>query len=240
MAMEITNNYTNAYENTYAAQKQENTSKTESKETGSDYFNSLKKLVPSVDCRIGNTYASAKSGKTLTINPKLLEKMQKDPKFEKEMKELIKGVESMTKLSESINRASGWKTVYRHSYIDENGNYSHFALVRNEAGYKMSDKLREERRKNTEKFMKKSKEKAAKRKKELQEKLEEKRIEKEEEKTSRAEKLIKDKVVSSQDGLIYMDDAEMREMMEAMKEDSIDQTDTKEQSAVGANLDLQV
>lgn len=161
----------------------------------------------------------------MTINPKLLEKMQRDPEFEKEMKELIKGVEMMTKFSESLNKATGWKTVYRHSYIDENGKYSHFALIRNEAGYKMSEKLRKERRENSEKLIEKIKAKSAKRKEELQEALEE-------------------KIAASKDGRIYMDDAEFREIIEAIKEDSAiedtNKANTKEQPTVGANLDMQV
>ena len=212
MAMEITNNYVSVYKSTYTAQKQQTSkqqvpnqqaaSKTETKEAttvkknagdatnNSDYFNNLTKLAPSVDCRIGTTYATVKNGKTLTINPKVLEKMQSDPEFEKEMKELIKGVEMMTKFSESLNKASGWTTVYRHGYIDENGKYTHFALVRNEAGYKMSDKLREERRKSSEKLMAKIKEKSAKRKEELQKSLEEKRTTKREAKTSKTKKSL--------------------------------------------------
>lgn len=43
-----------------------------------EYVNELAKLVPSVELKVGNTFASAKSGKTLTINPQLLEKMQSD------------------------------------------------------------------------------------------------------------------------------------------------------------------
>ena len=163
MAMGITNNF----------------SKTETKEAAViwkngvaasdniDYLNELSKLAPSVKFRIGITHASAKSGKTLTINPKLMERMQNDPEFEKEMKELIKGVELMTKFSESLNKATGRTTVFRHGYIDENGKYSHIAIVRNEAGYKMSAKLREERRRASENLAKRIKERTAKRKREL-------------------------------------------------------------------------
>ena len=259
MAMEITNNYNNVYESTYGTQKQQTAKKEETKETAAakksshtetsnnDYFSMLKKLAPSVEVRIGNTYATGRNGKTLTIDPRVLEKMQKDPKFEKEMKELIKGVEKMTKISEGLNKATGWRTVYRHSYIDANGKYTAIAQTRNEAGYKMSDKLREERKKNSEKFIKKAKEKAAKRKKELQEALEEKIAEKkekktEEEKTSKAEKIIKEKIAASKDGRIYMEDAEFREIVEAIKEDNADtaQTDKEKPPAVGRNLDLQV
>lgn len=257
MAMEITNNYSNVYESTYTAQrqqasKQQTASKTEANETaaarknpgattnGSDYFNSLAKLAPSVDCRIGTTYATDKSGKTLTINPRLLEKMQSDPEFEKEMKELIKGVEMMTKFSESLNKATGWTTVFRHGYIDENGKYSHFAVVRNDYMYKMSDKLREERKKNTEKLMERIKEKAAKRKEELQEALVEKKAGKEEKKTGKAEKLISQKIAASEDGMIYIDDADFREIIEAIKEDNAENADKKERPMVGMNLDMQI
>ena len=127
-----------------------------------DYFGQLAKLAPSVDCRIGTTYATGRSGKTLTIDPRLLKKMQNDPEMEKEMKELIKGVEMMTKFMDGIYKASGKTVVFRHSYIDENGKYRAYSCVKSDD--RMSRKLREERRKNFEKFIAKTKEKAAKRK----------------------------------------------------------------------------
>lgn len=257
MAMEITNNYSSVYESTYAAQKQQETkkeaaSKAETKGTvvtqknagaaadSSEYFRQLAKLAPSVEFRIGNTFSTAKSGKTLTINPALLKKMQNDPEQKKETMELIKGVEFMTKFMDGIYKASGKTVVFRHSYIDENGKYRAYSCVKSDD--RMSKKLREERRKNFEKFMAKTKEKAAKRKEELQKSLEEKRAEKREEKTNRAEKLINEKIAASEDGMIYMDDTEFREILDAMKEDSVDvnKANTKEQPAVGVNLDLQV
>lgn len=249
MAMEITNNYssyasqyiagnctTNGIKKKYTEQTSETANSSKSKSTA-EYMSELARLVPSVDMKVGNTYSTAKSGKTLTINPKLLEEMQNDPEKEKEMKELIKGVESMTKLMDGIYKASGWKVEYRHGYIDENGKYRAVSCVRNEFMYNLSDNLREERRKNSEKLIEKTKEKAAEKKKELEEALEEKRIEKGDEKTGKAEKLIKEKIADSKDGIIYMGDADFREIMETMKEDN---ADTKGQPAVGANLDLQV
>lgn len=132
MAMEIANSYS-AYENTYAAQKQETAkqrtaSTKENSETvatqknsavgngkvksTADYAKELEKLVPSVEFRVGNACVSDKSGKSLTVNSKLLEKMQNDPQKEKDMKDMIKGVESMSKLAESLTKASGWTIVY--------------------------------------------------------------------------------------------------------------------------------
>lgn len=264
MAMEIIGNY-----NSYAAQSMAGSSmanstkkkesektqqrpETEATKAGSssrrttDYANELSKLVPSVGFRVGNSYASDKEGKTLTVNPKLLEKMQNDPELEKEMKELIKGVESMTKLSERLNQATGWKTVFRHSYIDENGNYRHIALIRNEFMLNMSDELREERKKNSEKLLEKQKENAAKKKEELEEKAEEKLLEEktadESQKTDygKAEQLLSEKINESEDGIVHMNDAEFREIVAAIEEESAGRADAKEQVQPGASVDLRI
>lgn len=255
--MEITNNYSNyvaqsmAGNNAADAAKKKETEKTQ-ETTGSskskstaDYANELAKLVPSVDFCIGNSFASAKSGKTLTVNPKLLEKMQNDPKQAKETKELIKGVESMTRLMNSIYSGSGWTVVYKHSYIDENGKYCSTALIRNDYMLNLSDKLREERKKNSEKLLERSKEKAADKEEELQEANTEKQlleVEKaEEDKTSdKAEQLLMDKAENSEDGIIYLNDEDMKTIMETIKEDATEQTTDKDTMTVGANLDLQV
>lgn len=150
---------------------------------------------------------------------------------------MIQGVEAATKLLDSIYKASGWTVVYRHGYIDENGKYSSCAYVRNDFMLNMSDKLREERRKNSEKLIEKSKEKLVKKKEELQEALEEKKTEKED-KTSKAEKLINDKIAASKDGIIYLYDTDMKEILETLKENNTGKTDSKAQMQVGANLDL--
>lgn len=233
MAMEINQNY-----NSYAAQsmaqnngvnntKKNETEKTQQKaessksESTAEYAKKLAKLVPSVEFKVGSGYATAKNGKTLTVSPALLQKMQNDPEKEKEMKELIKGVESMTRLSESLNKATGWTTVFRHSYIDENGEYRHIALIRNDFMLNMSDKLREERRKNAEKLLEKQKETASEKKEALEEKMEE-------------------KMAASKDGIIYMDDTEFKTLLEAIKEENEEKDDKKAQTQVGANIDLQV
>lgn len=279
MAMEIMNNYNNAYENTYAAQKQQATAK--KKETSgaaatqknsgtginktkntAEYMKELEKLAPSVEFRTGNTYAADKTGKTLTINPKLLEDMQNDPEKEKEMKEMIKGVESMTKLMDGIYKASGWSVVYRHSYIDENGKYRAIAYVRNDFMYNMSDKLREERKKNSEKLIEKSKEKAAEKKKELQETLEKEKTETEEKKVGgeqeksgiviikedtpqeKAEKMLLEKIENldnSSNGEIYFDNDDMQVIIDAVREDAQGKIDkVKDPVVAGNNFDMQI
>jgi len=253
MAIEISNNYSsyaaqsmvgNSASGSIKKKETENTSEaagsSKSKSTA-DYVNELAKLVPSVELKVGNSFQTAKSGKTLTINPKLLEKMQNDPEKEKEMKELIKGVESMTKLMDRINNASGWTVVFRHSYIDENGKYRETALVRNDFMLNMSDKLREERQKNSEKLIEKSKEKAAEKKEDVEEPLEEKTAKAEEKSAyDMAEQLINEKIAASKDGMIYLNDTDIRTIIEAAQEDDTGKAQEKEPPKVGANLDLKV
>ena len=186
-----------------------------------DYAKELAKLVPSVEFKVGNSFSTAKSGKTLTVNPKLLEKMQNDPEQAKETKELIRGVESATKLMDGIYKASGWTVVYRHSYIDENGKYCAIACVRNDFMLNMSDKLREERKKNSEKLIEKMKEKAA-------------------EKKEKLEEILEEKISASKDGTIYLNDTDMKTIIEAAQEEDAGKTTVKAQPQVGVNLDLKI
>lgn len=249
MAMEITNNYSS-----YAAQSRgDNTKKKETEKTQetaesgkskntTEYANELAKLVPSVDFKVGSGCSSAKSGKTLTISPKLLEKMQNDPEQAKETKELIRGVESAMNLIDSINKASGWTVVYKHSYIDENGKYHSVGYYRNDFMLNMSDKLREERRKNSEKLLEKTKEKAAEKKEKLEETLEEKKTEKAEEGSAydKIEQLINEKMAASKDGTIHLNDTDMKTIIEAAREEGAGKNAVREQAQVGANLDLKI
>lgn len=282
MAMEINSAYNNVYESAYVAQKQETAKKQaasgkETSETASAQKNStigndkakstagyakeLEKLVPSVESRIGNACVSAQSGKSLTVNPKLLEKMQNDPKTKKDMEGMIKGVESMTKLMDGIYKASGWSVVYRHSYIDENGKYSAIACVRNDFMLNMSDKLREERRENSEKLIEKTKEKAAEKEKELQEALEGNKTETEDKKTNgeqeksdiiivkentpleKVEQMLLEKLENSENGEIYLDDDDMQKIIEAAREQEEEQAGKKQgnhANVIGANLDMKI
>ena len=226
MAMEISNNYNYATQSIMESNTANSTKKKETKkitETAgnskakqtTDYANRLAKLVPSADFRIGNACSSAKSGKSLTVNPKLLEKMQNDPEKEKDMKDLIKGVEFMTKLSESIAKATGWTIVYQHSYIDENGKYYLRMQTRNDGMLKLSDKLRKERQENSEKLIEKSKEKA--------------------------EQMLLEKINHSESGEIYLNDNDMRTIINAAKEEAKEQPNkAKNPVAADGNFDMHI
>ena len=281
MGMEINSAYNNVYESVYAAQKQETakkqaasgkeTSETASaqknSEAGNDkaksvagYAKELEKFVPSVEFRVGNACASAQRGKSLTVNPKLLEKMQNDPKTKKDMEDMIKGVESMSKLAESLTKASGWTIVYQHSYIDENGKYHCRMQTRNDGMLKLSDKLREERKKNSEKLLEKTKERAAEKQEELQEALEgnktktEENTDREQEKSGiitvkentpmeKVEQMLLEKLENSENGEIYLDDDDMQKVIETAREQEEEQAGKKQgnhANVIGANLDMKI
>ena len=168
--------------------------------------------------------------------------MQKDPKKEKEMKELIRGVESAVNMLDSVMNASGWSVVFKHDYIDENGKYRQIALVRNDFMLNMSDKLREERRKNSEKLIEKTKEKAAEKKKESQDALEEKLTIKEDEKTTpdRVEQFLDEKITDSKDNTVLLNEEDIETIIEIAEDNNAEQTNVKNHMQVGSNLDLKI
>lgn len=240
MSMEITGNY-GSYTATYAdgtkkaaadsiGKSQAEVEKSKN-EQNKEYMSSLEKLAPSVKFGLGYGLSSAKYGKTLQINPKLLEKMQNDPEQEKEMKELIAGVEKAMKIAGAMNKAGGWETKYSHWYIDENGKCWHSACtVKDDT---MNKKLREQSRKNSEKLIEKTRANAKKKKKELQELLEKKKTEQ-----SEAEQILKEKMEAAKDGIIYMDDADTKKLMEAINEADKDISNRDKSFAAGTAIDM--
>ena len=106
----------------------------------------------------------------------------------------------------------------------------------------MSDKLREERKKNSEKLLERAKEKAAEKKEKLEEALEERKAEKAEDGSAynKAEQLINEKMSESKDGTIYLNDTDIRTIIEAAQEEDAGKTVVKDQPQVGANLDLKI
>ena len=158
------------------------------------------------------------------------------------MKELIKGVESAVNMLDSVMNASGWSVVFKHDYIDENGKYRQIALVRNDFMLNMSDKLREERRKNSEKLIEKTKEKAVEKKKELEDALEEKRTIKEDKKTTpdKVEQFLDEKITDSKDNTVLLNEEDIKTIIEIAKDNNMEQTNVKDQMQVGSNLDLKI
>ena len=282
MAMEITNNYsrygmqsvagsgmTNSMQKKAADRASETTGNSKPQSTA-EYMSELAKLVPSMECRVGNGFSSAKKGRTLTINPKLLEKMQNDPEAEKQYTELIKNIEMAEKtVGAYYNAMGGYVERTSHWYIDENGKYTHFGYVRRDD--KLNKKLREEAKKNAEKLVEKNREKVAEKRKRLEEamkkRLEEKRKEASEEKASEKEEskeiimneseslqepastvdgikqvveLLEEKHEKSMDGSVFFDTRDMQKIMDAVKGEEQEEGQEGGQTARAAGRDVTV
>ena len=88
----------------------------------------------------------------------------------------------------------------------------------------------------------KTREKSAEKQKEFQEKLEEKRTGQEDGTATpnKAEQLLEEKMSASKDGTIYLNDTDMKTIIEAVQEEDAGKTTVKDQPQVGANLDLKI
>ena len=278
MAMEITNNYS-AYENTYAAQKKGagNPDKTAAgntevkqsavgKYSNEEYLKNLQKQVPYMKLQIGQGINLQNDGKVniVDINPKLLEKMQNDPAAAKEYTQRLKDVERALKFADNFSKSMGHTVVCSHSYIDENGKFSHFAVVVKKD--LLNEKLRKEAEENAKKQIEKTRENARKKTEQLTEQLEEKAEEaKEAEKEKepditaesdalkdngatqpdalqdKAEQMLLEKLNHSDNGEIYIDDEEMQLIIQSATEDEQGRSDKIKNPVVsGNNFDMQV
>lgn len=266
MAIAGVNNYNSVYENTYASSRKEAAKKEETKETAAlqkstetakkssneEYLKTLQKQVPYIKLQTGYGINTNNDGKVnvVDVNPKLLEKMQNDPKAAKEYTQRLKDVESCAKFFNNFFDSRGFDVVCRHDYLDENGNYTNFTItVRKDA---LNEKLRKEALENAEKRIEKSREKARENAGQLAEKLEEKAEEgeKPEEKKvikedgtailNKAEQLLEEKMSASKDGTIYLNDTDMKTIIEVAQEEDAGKTTVKNQPQVGANLDLKI
>jgi len=249
MSMEITNNYSSyvaqsVVDNTKKKETEKTpaATKTGNTESTSDYLSRLQKQVSYMTLEVGSGLSMVRDNKvnTLTVNPKLLEKMQNDPEKAKEYTQRLKDIENAQKFVDGYMKAKGSTTKFSHWYVDENGDYSHIAYYEHDNTF--YKKLSEKSRENIEKHIKKTREKAAEKQKAFQEKLEEKRTDKEDEPTvtNKTEQLLNDKMAASKDGTIYLNDTDIRTIIEAAQEVQADKTAMKEQSQIGVNLDLKI
>ncbi len=228
MAVTGVSNYNSIYEDVYASSRKE----TAKKGSNEEYLKSLQKQVPYMKLQIGQGVNTKNDGKVdvLDISPKLLEKMQNDPKAAKEYTQRLKDVESAHKYVDNFLKATGSTVICSHAYVDENGNYCNFTVsVRKDA---LNEKLRKEAQENAEKRIEKSRENARENAGQLAEKMEEKAVQ------SKAEQLLEEKIASSKDGTIYLYDTDMKTIIGAAKEDNAVKANTKQQAQVGANMDL--
>lgn len=221
MAITGVNSYNSIYENTYAASGKEAAKKISKEE----YLKSLQKQVPYMKLQIGYGLNTNNDGKVnvLEVNPKFLEKMQRNPKIAEEYTQRLKDIEAATKWVDGFEKSMGYTAVVRHGYVDENGNFSNFAVVVRKD--ELNEKLRKEAQENTEKQMEKTRENVRKKAEQLSENMAEK-----------AERLLSEKLADSDNGEVYLDNNEMQLIADAAKE----RTANKTIHAIGQNLDYKI
>ncbi len=264
MAITGVGSYNSVYENTYALSKKEAVKKEETKETAvmkksaeaakkssnEEYLKSLQKQVPYMKLQIGYGINTNNDGKVnvLDVNPKLLEKMQNDPKAAKKYTQRLKDIEAATKWVDNYMKSMGSTVIVRHCYVDENGNFSNFSIsIRKD---ELNERLRKEAQKNAEEQIEKLREKAREKAEQIAEKPEEKAREKTEQiaekpeekarekagqiaekseekvkekdaelgKAEKAEKLLADKLEKAEGGRVLLDNDDMQKIIEAARE----------------------
>lgn len=187
---EIRNAYGGIYESAYAPSKKETVKQEENgelrqtEETGKissgEYLKSIQKQVPYVKLETGFGLSMKKDKRAgvITVNPKLLEKMKNDPEAAKKYTQTLKDIERAEKTGDAYYNALGG-VVERtsHWYVDENGNFTHFAYVRRDD--KLNKKIRKETQEKSEEFIEKTRKRAVEARKEqkkaMAERLEEKK-----------------------------------------------------------------
>lgn len=237
---------------TAAAQKSAETAKNSSNE---EYLKNLQKQVPYMKLQIGYGLNTNNDGKVnvLDVSPKLLEKMQNDPKAAKEYTQRLKDIEAATKWLDNYKKSIGHTVIVRHGYVDENGNFSNFSIsVRKD---ELNEKLRKEAQENAEKRIGKTRENARKKADQLSENMEKKaeEAEKEQDRTGiivvksdanqdKAERLLAEKLENAKDGRILLDNDDMQKVIEAAREHDERQVEKQGNRAneTGANLDLKI
>lgn len=275
MAFSGVGSYANAYENLYVSKrnesnvsKQTKTSETDGtsaaktetakKSSNEEYLKSLQKQVPYIKLQTGYGLNANNDGKinVVDVNPKLLEKMQKDPEAAKEYTQRLKDIESATKWVDGWEKSMGYTAIVRHGYVDENGKFSSFAVVVRKD--ELNEKLRKEAQENAEKQIEKTRENARQKAEQIAEKLEEKAEEAEETEgkkaisegtqdenntaKNKAEKLLAEKLEQTGDGEVYLDDENMQTLIEAAKEKEAEQLVKKSvgKEVEGTNFDMKI
>ena len=249
MAISSVNTYNAVAENTYATQKKQilekektksTTTAKESKINTDEYVRKLQKQVKDLSLEVGtglNTKKDKMVG-AVTINPKLLEKMQNDPKAEREYTQMLQWIQRAESIVGSYYSSIG-NVVERtsHWYMDENGNLVSFGHVRIEN--KFDKELRKQADENAKKLIEKTREKAKEKAEELQERLDSiKETKADKSAESKAEKILSEKFSNAVDGELYLNETDMKPILQAIS--SEEQEKMKVEPGVGMNLDLKI
>lgn len=228
MAVTGISNYNNAYENIYAAKKEE-TKETSNAKKGS-YLNQLQDKYSDFDITAGTFSKGQISSKNkgfqgVMVSSAYLAKAENDEKTAKDLDEMLSGVESAQKWLQNAFERDGLELVSCGYFIDDNGNMGSWSVVKKKNS--MFDGLAEQSKKTVDRMKeKKAKEKQ---KKALEKKAEERKEEKEQLKASKNEVVV----VASSD----------KEMVKKAKNALLgenEQIKDKEKRAAGSNFDYSI
>lgn len=206
----------------------------------SDYLAALQKKNPKLNILTGYSNGAAGSSNypkkiNVTIAPEFLAKMESDPKLAAEYEKNLADIPTACKWGESMIRAMTGNTVHEFRfYIDENGNMSAGSISGPSRKREMFEHSRQKAKQQKEDFDKRIK--ASVEKKEKAEKSKEKK----EDQTIRnkAKQLLEEKTAASKNGAIYLNDTDMKTIMEAIREDCADKANPEDRALAGANMDL--
>ena len=235
MAISSVNTYNAAAENAYATQKKQVLEKEKTKSTTTakeakintdEYVRKLQKQVKDLSLEVGTGINTKKDNMVgaVTINPKLLEKMQNDTKAEREYTQMLQGIQRAESIVGSYYNSIG-NVVERtsHWYMDENGNLVSFGHVRIEN--KLDKELRKQADENAKKLIEKTREKAKEKAEELQERLDSiKEAKADKSAESKAQKILSEKFSNAVDGEIYLNETDMKPILQTIRAEEQEKT----------------
>lgn len=270
----VNNNYNNTYENSYSNKRQDAARKAETKENTAagtaadkkasyeDYLKVLQRNFPGMQFQLGYGISAKNEGNKnpymLSVDPKLIEKMQSDPEAEKEYMQRIRDIKAAMDWTAAYYKARGGTTYYEwvNNYIDENGKFYHSCFVIHKD--EVNEKLRKKAEENAKKLIETTKENTKKKKEALKESMEAKAEELKDtkeketenvkmtaEKSSKEEKawqMMEEKLEKSEDGKVFLYNSDIETIIEAAKEDEDTQVANKPtgKSMIGTNLDRKI
>lgn len=177
-----------------------------------NYIQKLQKQLKNLSLKVGTELNMKKDNiaGAVTINPKLLEKMQNNPNAEKKYTQMLQGIQRAESIVGSYYNSIG-NVVERtsHWYMDENGNLVSFGHVRIEN--KLDKELRKQADENTKKFIEKTREKAR----------------------NKAEKILSEKFLDTSSGEIYLNEMDMKPILQAIRVEFADKLVEKNQERTG-------
>ena len=205
-----------------------------------NYIQKLQKQLKNLSLKVGTELNMKKDNiaGAVTINPKLLEKMQNNPNAEKEYTQMLQGIQRAESIVGSYYNSIG-NVVERtsHWYMDENGNLVSFGHVRIEN--KLDKELRKQADENAKKLIEKTREKAKEKAEELQERLDSiKEAKADKSAESKAKKILSEKFSNAVDGELYLNETDMKPILQTIRAE--EQEKTKSEPGVGMNLDLKI